>query len=119
MSDAVMAGRAQFAFTIMFHYLFPILTMGLGTMIAVLKTLQLVRKDERYGVAARSAGETIFTTLGFMGIYALLGLIFLSLTLRLVGQGPSWDLEQLELKELTKLLEAEKDKDAKDKEAHV
>ncbi len=53
MSDAVMAGRAQFAFTIMFHYLFPILTMGLGTLIAVLKTLQLVRKDERYGVAAR------------------------------------------------------------------
>lgn len=53
MSDAVLAGRAQFAFTIMFHYLFPVLTMGLGTMIAVLKTLQLVRKDERYGVAAR------------------------------------------------------------------
>ena len=53
MSDAVLAGRAQFAFTIMFHYLFPMLTMGLGTLIAVLKTLQLVRKDERYGVAAR------------------------------------------------------------------
>ena len=53
MSDAVLAGRTQFAFTIMFHYLFPILTMGLGTMIAVLKTLQLLRKDERYGVAAR------------------------------------------------------------------
>jgi len=53
MSDAVLAGRSQFAFTIMFHYLFPILTMGLGTLIAVFKTLQLVRKDERYGVAAR------------------------------------------------------------------
>ncbi len=53
MSDAVLAGRAQFAFTIMFHYLFPILTMGLGTLIAVLKTLQMVKKDERYGVAAR------------------------------------------------------------------
>ncbi len=69
-----------------------------------------------------SAGETIFTTLGFMGIYALLGLVFLSLTLRLVGQGPSWDLEQLELKELTKLLESEKDAketDAKDKEVIV
>ena len=53
MSEAVIAGRAQFAFTIMFHYLFPILTMGLGTMIAVMKTLQYVRKDDRYGVAAR------------------------------------------------------------------
>lgn len=53
MSDAVLAGRAQFAFTIMFHYLFPILTMGLGTLIAVLKTLQMVKKDDRYGVAAR------------------------------------------------------------------
>lgn len=53
MSDAVLAGRTQFAFTILFHYLFPILTMGLGTLIAVLKTFQYVRKDERYGVAAR------------------------------------------------------------------
>jgi len=53
MSDAAMAGRAQFAFTVMFHYLFPILTMGLGTLIAVLKTLQLIKKDEQYGVAAR------------------------------------------------------------------
>ena len=34
MSDAVIAGRWQFAFTIMFHYLFPVLTMGLGVLIA-------------------------------------------------------------------------------------
>jgi len=53
MSDAIEAGRAQFAFTVMFHYLFPVLTMGLGTLIAVLKTLQMTRKDARYGVAAR------------------------------------------------------------------
>ena len=53
MSDAIEAGRAQFAFTVMFHYLFPMLTMGLSTLIAVLKTLQLVRKDDRFGVAAR------------------------------------------------------------------
>ena len=38
MTDAVIAGRWQFAFTIMFHYLFPVLTMGLGVLIAVLKT---------------------------------------------------------------------------------
>jgi cytochrome d ubiquinol oxidase subunit I len=53
MSDAAYADRAQFAFTILFHYLFPILTMGLGTMIAILKTLQMVKKDDRYGAAAR------------------------------------------------------------------
>ncbi len=45
MSDAVVAGRWQFAFTIMFHYLFPVLTMGLGVLIAVLKTMQLLRRD--------------------------------------------------------------------------
>ena len=67
MSDAVLAGRAQFAFTILFHYLFPILTMGLGTMIAVLKTLQLIRKEERYGVAARFWGK-IFAINFAMGV---------------------------------------------------
>lgn len=51
--DAVTAGRWHFTFTIMFHYIFPILTMGLGTLIAVMKTLQLIKKDDRYGVAAR------------------------------------------------------------------
>jgi len=53
MPEAVLAGRAQFAFTILFHYLFPILTMGLSVMIAVMKTLQYTRKDDRYGIAAR------------------------------------------------------------------
>jgi len=67
MSDAVLSGRAQFAFTIMFHYLFPILTMGLGTMIAILKTLQLVRKEERYGAAARFWGK-IFAINFAMGV---------------------------------------------------
>ena len=33
MSDAVAAARWQFAFTILFHYLFPVLTMGLGARI--------------------------------------------------------------------------------------
>ncbi len=53
MSDAVVAGRIQFAFTVMFHYLFPILTMGLAPLIAILKTLHLVRRDEAYAAAAR------------------------------------------------------------------
>jgi cytochrome d ubiquinol oxidase subunit I len=53
MSDAAIAARWQFAFTIMFHYLFPILTMGLGVLIAVLKTIELRTGDPLYGVAAR------------------------------------------------------------------
>ena len=53
MNDAIDAARFQFAFTIMFHYLFPVLTMGLGVLIAVLKTLQIVKARDEYGDAAR------------------------------------------------------------------
>jgi cytochrome bd ubiquinol oxidase subunit I len=53
MADAIVAARWQFAFTIMFHYLFPVLTMGLGVLIAVLKTLELRRGNRDYGNAAR------------------------------------------------------------------
>src|SRR5512147_3148202 len=53
MTDAVNAARFQFAFTIMFHYLFPVLTMGLGVLIAVLKTLEVRTRDPVYGSAAR------------------------------------------------------------------
>jgi cytochrome d ubiquinol oxidase subunit I len=53
MDTAVMAGRAQFAFTIMFHYLFPVLSMGLGVLIAVLKTLEFAGRGPEYGAAAR------------------------------------------------------------------
>jgi len=53
MPDAVMAARQQFAFTIMFHYLFPVLTIGLGVLIAVLKTIELKTGHHEYGAAAR------------------------------------------------------------------
>ncbi len=53
MADATVAARWQFAFTVMFHYLFPVLTMGLGVLIAVLKTLELRTHDSTYGSAAR------------------------------------------------------------------
>ncbi len=51
--DAVFAHRVQFAFTVMFHYLFPILTMGLGFFIALFSTLGRVKSDPRYDRAAR------------------------------------------------------------------
>lgn len=50
-TDAVLADRIQFAFTIMFHYLFPIGTMGLAPFIAWF-TYKGVRGDD---VAMRSA----------------------------------------------------------------
>lgn len=41
------------------------------------------------GVSANvAAGETIFTLIGFFGMYFLLGFLFLSLTLREIGHGP-------------------------------
>ncbi len=53
MSDLLIAARWHFAFTIMFHYLFPVLTMGLGVLIAVLKTVELRSGRPEYGHAAR------------------------------------------------------------------
>jgi cytochrome d ubiquinol oxidase subunit I len=53
MSEAVFAHRVQFAFTVMFHYLFPILTMGLSFFIALLSTLHFATGDKRYLAAAR------------------------------------------------------------------
>lgn len=53
MTDAAVASRLQFAFTILYHYLFPILTMGLAPFIVLLKTLHLARRDALYAAAAR------------------------------------------------------------------
>jgi cytochrome d ubiquinol oxidase subunit I len=49
MTDHVLVDRLQFAFLITFHYLFPILTMGLALFIAWLKTVAyLGRADHRF-----------------------------------------------------------------------
>jgi cytochrome d ubiquinol oxidase subunit I len=53
MDIALTAHRVQFAFTIMFHYLFPVLTMGLGVLIGLLKTLEFAGRGREYGDAAR------------------------------------------------------------------
>ncbi|MCA9589123.1 MAG: cytochrome ubiquinol oxidase subunit I [Myxococcales bacterium] len=50
--SALTAHRIHFAFTITYHYLFPQLTMGLGLLLVVLKTLHL-RGNEVAGEAAR------------------------------------------------------------------
>ncbi len=57
MGDPVLAHRAHFAFTVMFHYLFPVLTMGLGVFIAYFSTMHLRTADPRYRDAARFWGR--------------------------------------------------------------
>lgn len=51
--DVVLLSRLQFALTIMFHYLFPPLTIGLGIIIAYLEGMSLWKKDQSYMEAAR------------------------------------------------------------------
>jgi cytochrome d ubiquinol oxidase subunit I len=53
MEDALLIARLQFAFTIMYHYIFPQLTMGLSLLIVVMKWIALRKNDERYNQAAR------------------------------------------------------------------
>ena len=51
--DALFWHRLHFAFTIVFHYLFPQLTMGVAWFLVAWKWLHLRNGDERYGNAAR------------------------------------------------------------------
>lgn len=51
--DPVFWHRLQFAFTIVYHYLFPQLTMGLALLIFVMKGLGLRSGDTRWDDAAR------------------------------------------------------------------
>lgn len=53
MDTALALHRFLFAFTVTFHYLFVQLTLGLGFLIFILKTLALVKKDEHYNDCAR------------------------------------------------------------------
>ncbi|MEJ2721775.1 MAG: cytochrome ubiquinol oxidase subunit I [bacterium] len=46
--DPVFLSRLQFALTIMFHYIFPPLTIGLGGLMVIMETTYLVTKDQRY-----------------------------------------------------------------------
>src|SRR3712207_5434053 len=67
MEDAVLLSRLQFAFTIVYHYLFPQLTMGLALLLVILKTLYLRRGDETYNLAVRFWGK-IFAVTFIMGV---------------------------------------------------
>lgn len=53
MDDPVFLSRLQFALTIMFHYLFPPLTIGLGLALVLMEGMWLKTKDEYYHKLAR------------------------------------------------------------------
>jgi len=51
--DPVLLSRVQFSLTIMFHYLFPPLTIGLGAVMVGIETVWLLTRDPRYEAMAR------------------------------------------------------------------
>src|SRR5512138_521009 len=51
--DLLALSRLQFALTIMFHYLFPPLTIGLGGLMVSLEYMFLRTKDPEYEMAAK------------------------------------------------------------------
>ncbi|MBA3313803.1 MAG: cytochrome ubiquinol oxidase subunit I [Planctomycetota bacterium] len=51
--DVLLLSRLQFALTIMFHYLFPPLTIGLGVVLVYLEGQHLRTGDPRYHAAAK------------------------------------------------------------------
>ncbi len=51
--DVVLLSRWQFALTIMFHYLFPPLTIGMGVVLVYLEGMYLKTRDGLYEEAAR------------------------------------------------------------------
>jgi cytochrome d ubiquinol oxidase subunit I len=65
--DPTLISRWQFAFTVVYHYLFPQLTMGLALLLVILKTLYLRRGDETYNKAVRFWGK-IFAVTFIMGV---------------------------------------------------
>jgi cytochrome d ubiquinol oxidase subunit I len=65
--DAMLLHRIHFAFTIIYHYLFPQLTIGLALLIVVLKTIAIRHQDESYNQAARFWGK-IFAINFLLGV---------------------------------------------------
>ncbi|HSB82651.1 MAG TPA: cytochrome ubiquinol oxidase subunit I, partial [Candidatus Methylomirabilis sp.] len=43
-----------------------------------------------------SSGNSLFTLLGFLGLYLLLGVAYIALMLSLVGRGPQPDADKLQ-----------------------
>ncbi len=63
--DVLLLSRLQFALTIMFHYLFPPLSIGLGLIMAITEGMYIKTKNKQYEVLAR------FWTKIFAVVFAL------------------------------------------------
>ena len=51
--DTVLLSRIQFAITIMFHYIFPPLTIGLGALLVFMESVYMKTKDPQYRAMAK------------------------------------------------------------------
>jgi cytochrome d ubiquinol oxidase subunit I len=67
LEDALTLSRLQFAFTVTYHYLFPMLTMGLALLIFVLKSIYMRNSSELYNKSARFWAK-IFAVTFVMGV---------------------------------------------------
>jgi cytochrome d ubiquinol oxidase subunit I len=52
-AEVLLLSRIQFALTIMFHYLFPPLSIGLGTLMVLMEGMYLRTGDVRYHTLTR------------------------------------------------------------------
>jgi len=62
--DVVLLSRIQFALTIMFHYLFPPLTIGMGVVLVYLEGMYLRTREPIYETAARFWTSLFAVTFG-------------------------------------------------------
>ena len=53
MDDPVILSRLQFALTVMFHYIFPPLTIGLGVLLVVMEGMWLKTGNDLYHKLAK------------------------------------------------------------------
>ncbi|HEV2093501.1 MAG TPA: cytochrome ubiquinol oxidase subunit I [Rubrobacter sp.] len=65
MEDALTVSRMQFAFTIAYHYLFPMFTMGLALLVFVLKSIYMRSGNDLYNKSARFWGKIFAVTFVF------------------------------------------------------
>ncbi len=63
--DAFMLARIQFAFTVSFHIIFPAITIGLATYLAVLEGLWLKTRNPDYQKLYHSGRKFLRLTLGW------------------------------------------------------
>ena len=57
--DLLILSRIQFALTIMFHYIYPPMSIGLGLIIAIMESMYMVTKKPLYHQDDQILGEDV------------------------------------------------------------